>query len=309
MSIQILILAATTLLAFGLMMLVNLSPDIAALLVMITLGLTGILTPAESFSGFSSQVVIILLGAFIMTRALTVTGVTQRMSRFLSQAGTGHQDSLPLIVMSVGAGLSLFMNKVVAASLVLPVASHAAQRRSVPLYKVMMPLAFATSLGGMATLLNTGNLVVSYILNSQGYKGFGLLEFLPVGLPVALIGIVCILLLLRHYTPRAGINERPSAHSLKDKLITSYELGERINYIQIPVSSTIAGKTLKESRIGEKYLLTVLSIHGKEQIRLAPAGCERIAPGDHLIVVGRGGTTQSINRIGCTHRKRTQTTG
>ncbi len=86
---QIAILAATMLMAFILMMLINLSPDLVALLVMITLGLTGILTPAESFTGFSSQAVITLLGAFIMTRALTMTGVTQKMGHILTQAGGG----------------------------------------------------------------------------------------------------------------------------------------------------------------------------------------------------------------------------
>jgi di/tricarboxylate transporter len=103
---QIIILALTTLLAFGLMMWIYLSPDVTALMVMIILGLTGILTPAESFAGFSSQAVITLLGAFIMTRALTVTGVTQKMGKALTLAGSGRKDVFPLIIMAVSASLS-----------------------------------------------------------------------------------------------------------------------------------------------------------------------------------------------------------
>ena len=298
MTPQIAILAVTTILAFILMILVNLSPDIVALLVMITLGLTGILTPAESFAGFSSQAVITLLGAFIMTRALTVTGVTQKMGKILTLAGAGHKDSLPMMVMAVSAGLSLFMNKVVAASILLPVATHAAQRRSIPLYKVMMPLAFATSLGGMATLLNTGNLVVSETLNAQGIASYGLLEFFPVGLPVALIGIGCIWLLLRQFTPQVGSHERPSAHSLTEKLINSYQLGERVNFVHIPPSSLLAGLTLAQSQIGEKYLLTVLAIHRKTQTLPAPESTELLAADDQLMVVGRKEQVQQLTELG-----------
>jgi di/tricarboxylate transporter len=298
MTPQIVILAVTTLLAFVLMMLVNLSPDLVALLVMIALGLTGILTPAESFAGFSSQAVITLLGAFIMTRALTVTGATQKMGKILTQAGAGRKDVLPPLVMAVSAGLSLFTNKVVAASILLPVATHAAQRRSIPLYKIMMPLAFATSLGGMATLLNTGNLVVSETLNAQGYAGYGLLEFLPVGLPVAIIGIGCIWLLLQRFTPQAGLNEHPTAHSRSEKLINAYQLGERVNFVHIPISSNLVGLTLAQSQIGEKYLLTVLSIQRKNQILLAPARSELLAGGDRLMVVGREEQVQKLTDTG-----------
>ncbi|MDO8970220.1 MAG: SLC13 family permease, partial [Saprospiraceae bacterium] len=209
------------------------------------------------------------------------------MGKALTQAGSGQKDSLPLVVMAASAVLSLFMNKVVAASILLPVATHAAQRRSVPLYKIMMPLAFATSLGGMATLLNTGNLVVSETLTEQGIAGYRLLEFFPVGLPVALIGIGCIWLLMRRFTPQSGTNEDPSAHSLTEKLVNSYQLGERVNFIQIPGSSALAGSTLAQSQIGEKYLLTILAIQRKNQTLLAPAGNELLAAGDRLLVVGR----------------------
>jgi len=295
---QIAILAATTLLAFILMMLVNLSPDVVALLVMITLGLTGILTPAESFAGFSSQAVITLLGAFIMTRALTVTGVTQKMGQILTQAGAGRKDALPLVVMAISASLSLIMNKVVAASILLPVATHAAQRRSIPLYKIMMPLAFATSLGGMATLLNTGNLVVSETLTAQGIRGYGLIEFFPVGLPVALIGIAWFGLLIRRFKPQVGSNERPSSHSLTEKLINSYQLGERVNTAHLPPGSALVGQTLAQSQVGEKYLLTVLAIQRKSQTLLAPAGSELLAAGDQLMMVGREDQVQQLAALG-----------
>jgi di/tricarboxylate transporter len=298
MNIQIAILAATTILAFVLMMLVNLSPDLVALLVMIILGITGILTPAESFSGFSSQAVITLLGAFIMTRALTVTGVTQKMGKALTLAGSGRKESFPLVVMAVSASLSLFMNKVVAASILLPVSTHAAQRRSMPLYKIMMPLAFATSLGGMATLLNTGNLVVSETLSEQGYASYGLLEFFPVGLPIALIGMVCIWLLMRRFTPLVGTSENPSAHSLTEKLVNSYQLGERVSFIRIPLSSALVGLTLAQSQIGEKYLLPVLAIQRKNQTLLSPASCERLEACDRLTVVGRDEQVQKLAETG-----------
>jgi di/tricarboxylate transporter len=139
----------------------------------------------------------------------------------------------------------------------------------------------------MATLLNTGNLVVSETLNAQGYAGYGLLEFFPVGLPVALIGIGCIWLLLHRFAPQAGVHEHTSAHSLSEKLVNTYQLEERISFINIPSSSSLAGLTLAQSQMGEKFLLSVISIQRKNQTLLAPASTEMLAAGDRLLVVGR----------------------
>lgn len=276
------------------MMVVNLSPDIVALMVMMIMGISGILTPAESFSGFSSQAVITLMGAFIMTRALTVTGVTQKMGKVLTLAATGRKDTFPLVVMAVSSSLSLFMNKVVAAAILLPVTTHAAKSRSTPLFKVMMPLAFATSLGGMATLLNTGNLVVSETLSAQGFASYGLLEFIPVGMPVAIIGIFCIWLLLKLFTPQVKSFDQMSTQSLTEKLTTSYQIGKEVNIIHIPNSSTLAGKSLAESELGDKYAITVLAIQRKKKILLVPAANELLFSGDRLIVSGGGSLPEHL---------------
>lgn len=179
----IVILSVTILVALGLLLGNKLSPDVIALCAALTLGLSGVLTNAEMFAGFSSSAVITILGAFIMTHALAVTGVTRKLSKLLSRAGAQGEKRLVWAVMLMGAGLSLIMNKIVAAAVLLPAATEASTRARVAHSKVMLPLAFVTSLGGMMTLLNTGNLVVSAALGQAGWRGYDLLDFVPVGLP------------------------------------------------------------------------------------------------------------------------------
>src|SRR4051812_29586324 len=138
--------------AIGLFLSERLRPDLVALLVLVALGATGILTSQEAFSGFSRSAVITILAIFILASGLERTGVTRRVGR-LSGRGAGEGGGrLVMAVMLAGAFLSLFMNNIAAASVLLPAVSGAARRAKVNPSRLLMPLAFGTILGGMATL-------------------------------------------------------------------------------------------------------------------------------------------------------------
>src|SRR5512142_1403687 len=168
--------------------------DIVALLLMLALGLSGILTPQEAFSGFSRSAVIIMLAAFILAEGLRRSGITERLGDFILRLFGKGETELIFGVMVAGALLSLFMNNIAAASLLFPSLSGVARRSKVSLSRLLMPLAFGTILGGMATLLTTTNIVVSGLLRDENIKGFGLLDFLPIGLPLAIAGITFVTL-------------------------------------------------------------------------------------------------------------------
>jgi Na+/H+ antiporter NhaD/arsenite permease-like protein len=167
----ILILGATVIVALLLRLSNKLSPDVIALCATLVLGLSGVLTNAEMLAGSSSSAVITILGAFIMTHALAVTSVTRRLSKLLSRAGEHGEKRLVWAVMLSSAGLSLIMNKIVAVAVLLTATTEESSRAHVSHSQAMLPLAFATSLGGMMTLLNTGNLVVSAALKQEGLRG------------------------------------------------------------------------------------------------------------------------------------------
>src|SRR5512144_3393784 len=157
--------------------------DIVALMLMLALGLSGILTPQEAFSEFSRSAVIIMLSAFILAEGLRRSGITERLGNFILRLFGKGETQLIFGVMTAGALLSLFMNNIAAASLLFPSLSGVARRSKVSLSRLLMPLAFGTILGGMATLLTTVNIVVSGLLRDVQLPGFTLVQFLPIGIP------------------------------------------------------------------------------------------------------------------------------
>ncbi|MCL4394374.1 MAG: SLC13 family permease [Chloroflexi bacterium] len=124
--------------------------DLVALLLLVALGATGILTPQETFSGFSRSAVITILAIFILTAGLTKTGATRALGMRLMQWSGHSESSLIAVMMAAAAFLSLFMNNIAAASVLLPVAIGASRERKVSPSKLMMPLAFGPILGGTA---------------------------------------------------------------------------------------------------------------------------------------------------------------
>ena len=144
--------------------------DLVALLVVVALGVSGVLTAREAFSGFSSSAVVTMAAIFVLVAGLQVTGVTDQAGRLLQRLAGAGERRLLVAVMAIGALLSLFMNNIAAAAILLPAVSGLASRTQVRLSRLLMPLAFATILGGMATLFTTTNIIVSGILRSQGLR-------------------------------------------------------------------------------------------------------------------------------------------
>src|SRR5512143_1306407 len=149
----------------------RLSIDLVALLVLVALGFSRVLTPQEVFSGLSDNAVITILAIFILAHGLEVTGIAEKMGNFLIRAAGGSETRLVITLMSSAAFMSLFMNNIAVASILLPATSTIAKRANIKLSRLLTPLAFGTLLGGMATLFTTTNIVVSGVLRNSGYRG------------------------------------------------------------------------------------------------------------------------------------------
>jgi di/tricarboxylate transporter len=264
----------------------KLRPDLVALLTVVALGITGVLTPQETFSGLSRSAVITILAIFILAEGLRRTGVTETIGRALLRLSGAGESRLVATTMLAGAGLSLFMNNIAAAAVLMPGVTAAARRSSVPPSRLLMPLAFGTILGGMATLLTTTNIVVSGLLRDQGLPGFGLLSFGPVGLPLVVVGILYVALWGRRLLP-ARADSAPAAHAPRaTELIDIYRLGERLFRARVPAGSSLTGKSLTESTLREVYGLTVLGIERRGLTSLSPAPEERFREGDVILFEG-----------------------
>jgi len=266
----------------------RLSMDLVALLVLVALGLSQVLTPQEVFSGLSDTAVITILAVFVLARGLEETGVAARIGEFLVRTAGKSETKLIVAIMSAGAFMSLFMNNIAAASILLPAASTAARKAGVPLSRLLMPLAFGTLLGGMATLFTTTNIVVRSVLQDLGYPGFGLLDFAPVGVPLIVVGIGYMAVWGRRMLPARTSPQRAEALGKADgDLLQLYDLSDRLFRARIPDGSYLIGRRLVESTFREKYGLSVVAVEREGRTVLAPVPDFEFRSGDVVLLEGR----------------------
>lgn len=265
----------------------RLRPDVIAILVMLALGLSGLLDAQEVFSGFSRSAVITILAIFMLAEGLRRTGVTEMLGEALLKLGGKRESSLVLTVTLAGAVLSLFMNNIAAASVLMPAILGIGRKSGVSPSRLLMPLAFGTILGGMATLLTTANILVSGILKQYKLEGFGLFDFAAVGLPIVLFGTLYMALIGRKLLPaQAHPIAEPHSNTETD-LETLYQLEQRRIEGRVFKESPLAGQLVRDSQLRERFKLNLVAIQreGHTLSNICPE--TKILPGDVLHLLGR----------------------
>lgn len=261
-------------------------PDLVALLLLVTLGLTGLVSPKDLFSGFSRPAVITVLSLFIITGGLERTGATRILGQRLNRLAAGREARAVLVVMVATALLSLVMNTIAAAAVLLPAVIGITRHSRLRPSKLLMPLSFGALLGGMATLFTTANILVSAALVDHGLRPYGVLDFIPVGLPMAVVGIVFMALFGRRLLPDRGIGgqERPVRQG--DHLPEIYDLRQMVREVYVKPGSTLAGLSVSEGGWGKRLGLNVVGISRGGVIRLAPPQSEKVLEGDVVMFTG-----------------------
>jgi di/tricarboxylate transporter len=257
MTREMLLLVAVIALPLALVMLGRWRMDLAALSMIAALGMAqfaglGILGEAHvpqqaalAISGFSQPVVITLIGLFILTQSLSVNGVTLWLGQRLAAAGANSEMRLVFLFTFVSAALSLLMNNVAVGALLLPSAIQAAKKAHIRPSKLLIPVAFGTALGGMATYFTTANIALSDLLTSADppQAALKILSFTPVGGLAALAGIAYLTLFGRRLLPnREPGPEQVLARRSSDELETFYALGERLWEARVLSTSQCCGK-------------------------------------------------------------------
>lgn len=260
--------------------------DIVALVVLVALGASRVLTPQETFSSFGRSAVVTIASIFVLAQGLHLTGASERVGDLLLGAAGRSERRLVAVVMAAGAFLSLFMNNIAAASVLLPAVSNAAHRKAVSPARLLMPLAFATILGGMATLFTTANIVVSGLLREQGLPGFGLLDFAPVALPAVVAGIVYMTFFGRRWLPARSTAERFALEGGEAALEEVYGLAERLFRARIPSGSFLDGRPLSDSTFRERFDVNVLALERGGRVISAPPPDLVLEAGDILSLDG-----------------------
>ncbi len=275
----------------------RLRADLVALLVVVSLGASGVLTPEEAFSGFSRSAVIAIMAIFILAESLTTLGFTDWVSRQLIRLAGQNPNRLVVLVMAAAALLSLFMNTIAAAAVLLPSAITTSRKSGLHPGRVLMPLAFGSLLGGMATLLTSTNIVASSLLRDQGLQGFGLLDFAPLGIPLIVAGIAYMALWGKRLLPTQTYGDLPpSEFGGESDLVDIYRLEDRLFRARVPHGSYLVGRPLAESTFREEYNLNVVAFERDAGLKLLLAPEMVIEEGDVLVLEGRLDEFRSMDR-------------
>lgn len=260
--------------------------DLVALLVLSALAITGLISPEDTFTGFSNNAVVTVWAMFILSDGLTRTGIANIIGRQVMRLAGRNEMAMIAVIMITAAVLSAFMNNIGVAALMLPVVVDVAKRTRIPVSRLLMPLAYATLLGGLMTLIGTPpNLLVSESMAQAGEQPFALFDFAPVGGIVMLVGVLFVTLFGRFLLPKIKIT-RSRTRSQRG-LRARYKLQERTFMMRVPVNSVLVGKTLAESRIGAAAGMIILAIERFGRTAALPNRQTVIRAGDGILVEGR----------------------
>ena len=254
-----------------------LAPELTGLLAAAVLMAAGVLTPAEAVAGFGSPALITLMGLFAISAGLFRSGGLDRLRALIgSDAVRSPKRMIAVLVGAVGPVSAFVPNTPIVASL-LPVMEGWCQRRGVSPSKVLLPLSFATVLGGTLTLLGSSvNLLASEVSSKLGYGSFGLFSFTPIGIGVWLVGGAVMLLLADRLLPDHGNND--------DDLIASLSSSGYLTEVQIPFGSELIGQSLHASRLQRRFDVDVLELHRGSERFLPPLADRTLALADRLLL-------------------------
>jgi len=252
--------------------------DLVALLVLLAVSITGLVSKEEVFLGFANSAVITIWAVYIVSGGLFKTGVADKLgSLILRLAGSSEARLITVIMLTCGV-MSAFMNNVGAVAILMPAVIGISKKTNIPVSKLLIPLAFSSLLGGKMTLIGTpANILAQGILVARNLPSFGFFEITPIGILVLATGIIYMVLIGRHLLPVRETAADP---------MTSSQLREYISDVQVPIGSSLEGQNLYESGLGAQYDLTVLSIIRDSKPLVGLHRDVVIQANDHLILEG-----------------------
>jgi di/tricarboxylate transporter len=276
--------------------------DIAALTIAVLLAIMqfsgfGVFGPAgnpslalRAFTGFSEDPVVILVSVFILTAALEKSGFARWITIQILKVGGSSINKLIFLFSATAAVLSLFMNDVAAATLLIPSVMEACRRTGINPGKLLIPVSFGSLLGGMATYFATANILASSLLQSASpaQEPLTVLSFIPTGGLIAISGILFLTFFGNRLLPeRDGGGKFLNNKQTGSDLEKSYDLSERTWKVRITKHSPMKGRSLRDIGLGENFGLVLAAIRNDRRNMLFPAPEVEVKAGNELFIIGR----------------------
>ena len=239
--------------------------DVVALCALILLMLLGILTPSEALSGFSNSVVIMMIGLFVVGGAIFQTGLAKMISGKIMRLAGKSELRLFLLVVIVTAVIGGFVSNTGTVALMLPIVVSLAAAAGMKASRLLMPLAFASSLGGLLTLIGSPpNLVIQETLTDAGYEPLEFFSFLPIGATAIVVGILIMLPLTRIFLSGKKEDDKKAKATNRNKslnqLVEEYHIADNLSVYKVTDTSKIKGMTVADVGFHSRYGLVVLEV-------------------------------------------------
>ena len=262
--------------AFGLLLTERIRNDLVAVLIILALGLTGLLTADEALAGFSSEPAIIVVAVFVLSGALAQTGVSEAVGRVIGRFTGSTYNRAILVFMPTVALLSAFTHHLTMTAFMLPVLLDFSRQRDIPASKLLMPLSFAASLGTTITIIGApAFLIASTTLQQAGRPGLSIFSIAPIGLALTGAGTLFMIFVGRFLLP-----SRQGSRDIIDRL----RLDRYFTELTILDGSPLVGKTLEEVKALRQYEFKVAGCIRNGQRLPGPFGDQQLEAGDVLLV-------------------------
>lgn len=261
--------------------------DVVALLMIVALPLTGVLSMEETLAGFSDPSVIVIAALFVVGEGLVRTGIANQLGeRLIKRAGNSEARLIILLMVAV-TGLGSVMSSTGVVAIFIPVVLSMANRLNIHPSRLMMPLSFAGLISGMQTLVATPpNMVIHSELVRHGHEGFSFLAFTPIGVVVLILGTGYMLLTRKWLGNDTDCNEnREPRHRIQD-LVREYRLEGRERRLRVKANSILTGQTLNELQLRKQYGINIIAVERQQRFRrtlLSATGSTEVRAGDILL--------------------------
>ena len=261
--------------------------DAVALIMLVALPLTGVLSMGEALAGFSDSNVVLIAALFVIGDGLVRTGVAQRLGDWLIAKAGSNEVRLIVLLMMVVCALGATMSSTAVTAIFIPVALRISQSTGIGPGRLMMPLSVAALISGMMTLVATApNLVVNSELERHDVPGFHFFSFTPFGLPILVLGIL-YMTFARRWLPETGRETKAADRPSFSTWIDEYRLADREYRLGITDQSPLVGKTLENLDLRQSSGASIVALErnrGLSREILRPSAKMQLQAGDVLLI-------------------------
>ncbi len=248
----------------------RLRSDMVALIALLVLAFGGILDTGEALSGFSNPIVIMMVGLFVVGGAIFNTGLAKIIGAKLLAFGGGSPIKLFLLVMGATSFIGAFVSNTGTVALMLPIVVSMAAGSNMPVSRFLMPLAFASSMGGMMTLIGTPpNLVISEVWEEAGHAPLSFFTFLPGGLIFVAVGTLLLIPLSKWFLgpKHGGSDSGKRGNKTLAQLVDEYGLKTDLYRLVVPDRSSVVGKTVAQLDLRRRFGIDLLEVRSGDTSR------------------------------------------